>query len=245
MIKLGISGACGRMGKIIGKLAFEDTKNFKVEVALERKNHPLVGKNYAQILGYDENVIITDSPEDIKNIDVLVEFSNPQATLEHLEWCQKFKKKMVIGTTGFNSSQLKKIKKASSKIGILLSPNMSLGVNLLFKILEKVSGILCKDYDVEIIDIHHRYKKDAPSGTGKKFSQIISKYYKKEIPVHSLRIGEVFGDHYIIFSGNKERIEFIHRAVTREVFAQGALKASIFIHRKQKGFYTMQDLLKL
>ncbi len=242
MIKTAVSGALGRMGRLISQLVLED-KDLELVLALEKKDHPLLGEDVGKILvGKEIGLRLESDPQKILTCDVLIDFSERKACLEKLEFCKKFKKKMVIGTTGFTDSEIEKIKEASKETAILLSPNMSFGVNFLFKLLRRVSSILKDVYDVEVIDIHHRFKKDAPSGTAKKFINILEENYKKPLRVHSLRIGEVVGDHYIIFCGNEERIEFVHRAISRKTFAKGAILACKFIANKEKGLYSMEDL---
>jgi len=238
MIKVGLSGAMGKMGRTIASV-IASRRDLKLVLALEKKSHPSIGAIYP--VG-NSGIKVSEKPDDIEGVDVLIDFSVPSATIRNLEFCKKFKTNIVIGTTGFTSGEYNIIKRNANFIAVLLSPNMSPGINLLFSILRKVAGHLRKAYDVEIIDIHHRYKKDAPSGTAKKFADILKGKYKKEIPIHSLRVGEVFGDHSIIFAGNKERIEFVHKATTREVFAEGAVMATYFISRKKKGLFSMEDL---
>lgn len=241
MIKVGVSGAMGKMGRAIARVVAAQN-DMKLVLALEKKGHAQEGQIYPEVPG---GIKVSSDPEGIKDTDVLIDFSSPGGALENIRFCGQYKKNIVIGATGFTQEQMDSLKKYSDSIAVLISPNMSPGVNLLFSVLKKVSGILKSDYDVEIIDIHHRHKKDAPSGTAKKFASIIGDEYKKDVPVHSLRIGEVFGDHYIVFSGNKERIEFVHKAITRDVFAEGAVKAARFISGKKKGLFSMQDLLGL
>ncbi len=245
MIKVGVSGALGRMGELITQLVLED-KDLELALALEKPDHPFLGDDIGKILtGRETGVSLESHPEKISLCDVLIDFSQKDACLEKLNFCKKFKKKMVIGTTGFKEEELKQIESASQEIPILISPNMSFGINFLFKLLKKMAKILKSDYKVEIIDIHHRFKKDAPSGTAKKFMKILEDIYQEPVKVHSLRIGEVFGDHYIIFAGNSERIEFVHRAVTRDAFAKGAVLACKFIADKEKGLYSMEDLYEI
>lgn len=220
-IKLAISGYKGRMGSRLLELASKD-KDFEVAVKLEQK----------------------DDPEQIKNADILIEFTTPDATLEHILTASKYKKAVVIGTTGLSTAQIESIKNAAKQIPILFSPNMSIGVNLLFKLIGDVSKNLGKDYDAEIIETHHKTKMDAPSGTAKRFLKELSAGRDKPIPVHSLRIADVIGEHTIVFAGNSERIELTHRAHSRDVFASGALKGAKWLIGKPAGLYDMQDVLK-
>jgi len=238
MIKIGISGFCGRMGSRIFELAKKDT-DLKVVFGLEVKNHKDIGNA-------KDKVIITDNPDEIKNCDCLVEFSTPQATIEHLDYLVKFKKCAVIGTTGLNQSEIEKIKLASKTIPILFSPNTSVGVNLLFKLVDISSSIL-KDYKVYIKEAHHIHKKDAPSGTAKKILEIIKeKGFNIDIKdIEAKREGEIVGDHKIIFESEFDKLEIFHSAKTRDIFAKGALLAVKWIVNKKPKLYSMEEVLGL
>jgi 4-hydroxy-tetrahydrodipicolinate reductase len=236
MIKLAISGCQGKMGQRIINLAKLD-KEFKVVVLIEMANHPNIG---VKIDGID----IVNSSEDIKKADVLIEFTSPVATLGHLNDCLKYKKPMVIGTTGLTAEQKNKIKAASKKIPIVFSPNMSLGVNLLFWLVKEAADKLSKDYKVGIAEAHHVHKKDAPSGTAKQLVQIIKESGGQEIrDIKSIREGEIIGDHEICFESEKDIIKLSHSAKTRDIFAQGALVAARFIAKKDKGLFDIQNIL--
>lgn len=252
MIKLGIAGVCGRMGRRIFELAAND-KDFEVNFALERKGIPQIGRELGKIK-------ISSSPDGLFLIDVFVDFTSPEATQENLDYIARYKKPLVLGTTGLNDGQLKKVEEASKVVPIVFSPNMSVGVNVLFAILPEIAKRLGPDYSIEIVEAHHKAKKDAPSGTAKKFAQILteatngsttltigteqSRSAKKEIPIHAIRLGDIVGDHTIIFCGNSERIEIKHQAHSRDLFALGALKAAKWIMGKPAGLYSMQDVLK-
>lgn len=236
MIKLGIAGVCGRMGRRIFELARKD-KDFQIKLALEKKGIPAIGKDIGGIK-------ISSNPDGIFLVDVFIDFTTPEATVDHLDYLARYKKSAVIGTTGLNSEQLQKLKEISKVIPILLSPNMSVGVNVLFDILPKISEKLGPDYSIEIIEAHHRAKKDAPSGTAKKIGQILANTIGKEITTHAIRLGDIVGDHTVIFCGNSERIEITHRAHSRDLFVLGALKAARWIVSKPVGLYSMQDVLR-
>ncbi len=236
MIKLGVAGACGRMGQRIIELARRD-KDFEINLALEKKGTPLIGREIGKIK-------ISSNPDGIFLVDVLIDFTTPQATISNLDYVQRYKKAMVVGTTGFDSEQLKKLNDASKFIPIVFSPNMSVGVNVLFGLLSEIAKRLGPDYDIEIIESHHRAKRDAPSGTAKKMGEILADTTRKEIPIHAVRLGDIVGEHTIIFCGNSERIELIHRAHSRDLFALGALKAARWIVNKPAGLYSMQDVLR-
>lgn len=257
MISIIVGGYCGKMGRRIAALAFED-KELKVVGGLENKEHPLLNKDIGEIIGREKvGVYLKDNLEEIiESCDVLVEFTNPQATLEHLEITKEFKKAMVIGTTGWTNEQRKEIDNAGQHIPVFISPNMSQGVHLLFDLTKETAQRLNENYDVEIIEIHHKFKKDAPSGTAKKLAEIVAEARNKkienigvygrkgttlrekgEIGVHSLRGGDVVGEHKVIFVTEGERIELVHKAHSRDAFARGALAAVKFIAGKEKGVY--------
>ena len=236
MIKLGIAGVCGRMGRRIFELASKD-KDFEIKLALERKGIPLIGKEL-------RGIKISSNPDGIFLVDVFVDFTTSEATAANLEYVARYKKAAVIGTTGLDSEQLNKVQEVSKIVPIVFSPNMSVGVNVLFGILPEIARRLGPDYGIEITEAHHKAKKDAPSGTAKKFGQILADATGRQTPVHAIRLGDIVGDHTVIFCGNSERIEITHRAHSRDLFALGALKAARWIAGKPAGLYSMQDVLK-
>ncbi|MDD5006017.1 MAG: 4-hydroxy-tetrahydrodipicolinate reductase [Candidatus Omnitrophica bacterium] len=237
MIKLAISGSRGKMGQRIINVAQAD-KDFKIVTLLERKGHIDIGIKV-------NGAKVTDDIEEIKNSDVLVEFTTPEATMEHLKICLKYKKPMVIGTTGLSPEQKKDIESASKEIAIVLSPNMSLGVNLLFKLIEEAANKLSKDYRVGITEAHHAHKKDAPSGTAKKIADIIEEARKEQVKdIKSIREGEIVGDHEVVFESQFDTIKISHFAKTRDIFAKGALSAAKWVIHKKKGLFSTQDILR-
>jgi 4-hydroxy-tetrahydrodipicolinate reductase len=235
MIKLGIAGACGRMGGRIFALASHD-RDFEVKLALEKKGTPMIGRALGKLK-------VSSSPDGIFLIDVLVDFTSSEAAQENLDYVAKYKKALVLGTTGLSDSQIKKVEEISKVVPVVFSPNMSVGVNVLFAILPEITKRLGADYSIEIVEAHHKAKKDAPSGTAKKFGQILTEVAKKNIPIHAVRLGDIVGDHTIIFCGNSERIEIKHQAHSRDLFALGALKAAKWVAAKPAGLYSMQDVL--
>ena len=236
MIKLGIAGVNGRMGRRIFDLARRD-KDFDINLALEKKGIPAIGKDIAGIK-------ISSNPDGIFLVDVFIDFTTPEATTTNLDYLARYKKPAVIGTTGLNSEQLGKMQDIAKIVPIVFSPNMSVGVNVLFDILPEIARRLGPDYNIEITEAHHRAKKDAPSGTAKKIGHILADATGKEIPIHAIRLGDIVGEHAIIFCGNSERIEITHRAHSRDLFALGALKAARWIVKKPAGLYSMQQVLK-
>ncbi len=254
MIKVAVSGAAGRMGSLIARLAARDPEVELVSL-WEVKGHPAVGKE-ARELGIESDLVVSDEPSAPPGT-VVIEFTTPQATMEHLEGALGNRWKMVIGTTGLSDEHIRSIEKASEKIAIVRSPNMSVGINLINVLLEKIVPIL-SDYEVEIVEIHHRNKKDAPSGTALMLARTISslknnaplKFGREgfsprgdEVGVLAVRGGDVPGDHTVYFLGDGERIEITHRATSRETFARGAIKAAKFVAEKSSGLYSMRDVL--
>ncbi len=236
MIKIGIAGACGKMGRRIFELAAFD-RDLEVSFALEKKGTPLIGKDMGKIK-------VSSNPDGLFLVDVLIDFTLPEATDEHLDYVAKYKKALVLGTTGLSDAQKAKVEEVAKLVPVVFSPNMSIGMNVLFSILPEIAKKLGPDYSVEIIEAHHKAKKDAPSGTAKKLAEVITQVTKKDVPMHSIRLGDIFGDHTIVFCGNSERIEIKHQAHSRDLFAVGALKAAKWIAGKSAGLYSMQDVLK-
>lgn len=245
MTRIIISGICGRMGKRIALLASRD-RDFEIIGALESPDNPVIGKDVGEVLSIAEigKKVESDFSKVTGSCDALIEFTSPEATIGHLETAIKKKVGMVIGTTALSAQQIEKIKNASTKIPIVFSPNMSVGVNLLFKIAEDVSKGLGKDYEIKIVEAHHSQKKDAPSGTAKRLGEIVSKTRGKAPSIESIREGDIVGNHTVIFRGEAETIELTHRAHSRDAFARGALDAARFVSGKRPGLYTMHDVIK-
>ncbi|MDP3722009.1 MAG: 4-hydroxy-tetrahydrodipicolinate reductase [Candidatus Omnitrophota bacterium] len=256
-IKLIISGCCGRMGQAIARCALEDPVAFEIGAALESSGKPRgPGLDYSLVLGQPlpkpiliidvASVAISRSMTD-KEV-VLIEFTTPEATVEHTQHAQKKQIPMVIGTTGLSDAQQTVVREAAKTIPIVFSPNMSLGVNVLYELAqlaaERLGGAF---YDVEIVESHHREKKDAPSGTAKRLRERLvaaQTVRRPEIPIHSIRAGDIVGDHTVILAGPSERLELTHRAHGREVFARGALAAARFLVAQPPGLYDMSHVLR-
>jgi len=236
VIKLGIAGACGKMGRRIFELACAD-KDFEVNLALEKKGTPLIGKELGKLK-------VSSNSDGMFLIDVLIDFTIPEAVETNLDYVARYKKALVLGTTGLNESQLKKVEEVASIVPVVFSPNMSVGVNVLFATLPEVAKRLGPDYNIEIVEAHHKTKKDSPSGTARKMNEILAGTTKKEIPIHAIRLGDIVGDHTVIFCGNSERIEIKHQAHSRDPFALGALRAAKWVAAKPAGLYSMLDVLK-
>lgn len=236
MIKLGIAGVCGKMGRRIFELASND-KNFDITLALEKKATPVIGKELGKIK-------VSSSPDGIFLIDVLIDFTLPEAVEANLDYLARYKKSLVLGTTGLSDAQIKKVEEISNVVPVVFSPNMSVGVNVLFSVLPEIAKKLGPEYNIEIVEAHHAAKKDSPSGTAKKIAQVIIDAIPKHIPIHAIRMGDIVGDHTVIFCGNSERIEIKHQAHSRDLFALGALKAAKWVFGKPPGLYSMQDVLR-
>jgi 4-hydroxy-tetrahydrodipicolinate reductase len=268
MINAVVTGAAGRMGsRIINVLSTSD--GIRLSAAIERKAHPLVGQNSNGPAGLPADraatVITDDLTAALKGGDVLIDFTHPETSLEHVKYCADMGKPVVVGTTGFTKEQIGEIYRLVQKIPCVLSPNMSIGVNLCFKILAEVAKTIGEDYDMEIVEAHHRMKKDAPSGTAMKMAQVIAQAVnrnleevgvyarkgmigersKKEIGIQTLRAGDIVGEHTVMFAGKGERIEITHRAHSRDTFAAGAVRAAKWVVGKKPGLYDMQDVLGL
>lgn len=238
MIKLAVSGCLGRMGQSITRLALQN-KEFKLMTVLEYKGHPQINQ---KVNGLQ---IATDTSA-LKGNDILIEFTTPQATIDHLKACEKHGVKMVIGTTGLNDAQKRAILSASKKIAIVFSSNMSIGVNLLFKLTELTASQTRANYVINMSEAHHIHKKDAPSGTAKTIAEIAQKASGQKVAnIEVIRAGEIIGDHKIIFESEEDIITIAHHAKNRDIFAKGALAAAKFLAAQKSGLFTMQDVLGL
>lgn len=264
MNKVVITGALGRMGSNNVRCIVRHKDEFQVVGATENPESPNIGRDIGGLLGVGHlGVELVDGLEKVSaEADVIIDFSFPLPTLQNIAVAARRGTAMVIGTTGFSAAQLSAIRQASDKIPIVLSSNMSVGINLLLKLVYEAASVLGSNYDVEIVEMHHRYKKDSPSGTalslGKKAAQALNIDFDKntifgrngvtgergnEIAIHSLRGGDVVGEHTVIFSTIGERIEFTHKAGSRDTFSQGAFRAAKWIVSRKPGIYSMNDVL--
>lgn len=266
MIKVIIAGAAGRMGSRLVALTKESAA-LALAGAVEAKGHGSMGDDAGEAAGCGHTGIrIT---EDLSSVlpqaDVVVDFSAPEASLEHVRLAAQHRRAVVLGTTGFTAADMSELRDLARHIPCVCSPNMSVGVNLLFKAVAEMAKTLGEDYDIEIIEAHHRLKKDAPSGTALKLAEVLAKamnrnldekgvYARKgligerkpgEIGMQTIRAGDIVGDHTVIFGGMGERIEVVHRAQSRDTFARGALRAAQWAVKQQPGLYDMLDVLNL
>lgn len=266
MIKAIVAGAGGRMGgRIIHMM--EGVEGIVLAGALERPDHPGVGKDVGEVVGLPAKGIKVSGSlaEVLPQGDVLIDFTHPEPTLAHLKAAAAAGKAVVIGTTGLSAAQVVELKDLAATTRVVFAPNMSVGVNLMFKVVENIARVLQDGYDVEIVEAHHRLKKDAPSGTALKLAQVIAQalsrdldkvgvYERKgiigertkdEIGVQTVRAGDIVGEHTVMFGGIGERLEIIHRAHNRDNFARGAVRAALWITKQAPGLYDMQDVLGL
>lgn len=259
MVRLGLIGAAGRMGTAVRE-GVRSAPDLQLTVAVERPDHPLVGGRLPEGIP-----VVGDPREAIERCDVIVDFSRPEASLDALRAAATAGRPAVIGTTGFSREQLEEIRRLSQRLPCVFSPNMSLGVNLLVEILRQVALVLGPEYDVEILEVHHRWKRDAPSGTALRLAEavarargasleevavygrqgIVGERPRGQIGLHALRGGEVVGEHVVMFCGPGERLELVHRAQGREAFVRGALAAARWVVGKPPGLYGMRDVLGL
>jgi len=266
LVKIAMVGAAGRMGRSIISLIAED-KHCELKGALEHPSCSLIGMDAGEVAGCGKNgVEITDDIEKaFAGCDVFIDFTGAEPTMANLEKYEKAGVPAIIASTGMTSDQTKQLEKLAEKIPVVFSPNMSVGVNLTFKILEMVTQAIGEDWDIEIIEAHHRMKKDAPSGTAMKMGEVIANVLgrdiekdgaysrhgligertDREIGMQTIRAGDIVGEHTAMFCTNGERIEITHRAHTRDMFAKGAIAAAKWLKDKDKGFYNMFDVLGL
>ncbi len=265
MQRIAIAGSSGRMGRALLEAVSEST-DFRLKCALERSDSPFIGKDAGETIGSPDGVLISGDVETaLSGCDVLVDFTRPEGTMRHLDTCLHHGVKMVIGTTGLTDEQQARIVSAANNIAIVQAPNMSVGVNLVFRLIDLASRVLAEGYDIEVVEAHHRHKVDAPSGTALRMGEVIAQalgrdlkscaVYGREgvtgerkpstIGFATIRGGDIVGDHTAMFAGTGERVEITHRASSRATFAVGALRAARFIADKNRGLFDMQDVLDL
>jgi 4-hydroxy-tetrahydrodipicolinate reductase len=263
-MKIAIAGASGRMGQMLIDTVLR-TPGVTLGAALDRAGSDAVGQDAGAKLGKTTGVIVTnDVRAGLSQADVLIDFTRPDATLNHLNVARELGTAVVIGTTGFTAEQKASFKTYGESIGVVWAPNMSVGVNATFKLIEVAAKILAQGYDVEIIEAHHKHKIDAPSGTALKMGEIVAEaqgtkladraVYAREgetgprelgtIGFATVRGGDIVGDHTVLFAGDGERIEITHRSNTRQSYAEGAVRAAVYVAGK-KGLYDMNDVLGL
>lgn len=257
-VKLTVMGSSGRMGQHIVALALKDPR-FQLMAGVERPTDQTVGR----FLGHGQAPIVGHIDEVLSKTDAVIDFTSAESVIETAIVVASQRRALVVGTTGLKDKALKKLKDLSRRIPIVFSPNMSVGVNVLFKLVAQAAKTL-GHYDIEIVEAHHNQKKDAPSGTAMKLAEIaaessgrsskdfvygrhgmVGARTKKEISILAVRAGDIVGDHTVLLSGGGERLELIHRAHSRDAFASGALDAAAWLVGKRPGLYSMFDVLKL
>ena len=264
-IQVALAGVSGRMGRALIEVVAADAGSV-LGGAIDRPGSPLVGQDAGAAWGSPSGVSVTDQPLDaLAGNNALIDFTRPEATLVYLEACVATGVPLIIGTTGFNDAEKTRIAMASQQIPIVFAPNMSVGVNLLLKLAELAARVLEDDYDIEIIEAHHRHKVDAPSGTALGLGQAVAHAINRDlaqcavygregvtgerdpktIGFSTIRGGDIVGDHTLLFAAMGERVELTHKASSRATFAQGALRAAKWLQGRQAGLYDMRDVLNL
>jgi 4-hydroxy-tetrahydrodipicolinate reductase len=258
-----IAGVTGRMGHALLEGVFADG-DLQLYGALDRVGSPQVGRDAGELLGKNTGVYISDDAEQtLQGADVLIDFTRPEASMHYLALCHKYHVKHIIGTTGFTVEQKAKIVEAAKTMAIVFAPNMSVGVTLLLNLVEQAARVLNEGYDIEVVEMHHRHKVDAPSGTALRLGEAAAQglgqdlkecaVYAREgvtgereagkIGFATMRGGDVVGDHTVVFAGIGERVEITHKASSRATFALGALRAAKYLANKSAGLYDMRDVL--
>jgi 4-hydroxy-tetrahydrodipicolinate reductase len=264
-LKIAVAGASGRMGRMLIE-AIAEADDMVLAGALDRPGSPAIGMDAGAATGQLTGVIIeSDLAKGLANADFLIDFTRPEGTLEHLKYCADNGVKLIIGTTGFDDAGKAAIAAAGAKTAIMFAPNMSVGVNVTMKLLETAAKMLSHGYDIEIIEAHHRFKVDAPSGTALKMGEVVAKalgrdlkecaVYGREgvtgardpstIGFATVRGGDIIGDHTVLFAALGERIEISHKSSSRVHYAEGSLRAARFLADRQTGLFDMYDVLGL
>jgi len=262
---VAVAGASGRMGRMLIE-ALRADPGLRLAGALDIPGSPALGQDACAFLGATSGVaIVSDLHSGLRDAQVLIDFTRPEGTLAHLEVCRALGVRAVIGTTGFDAAQKARIVAHAEQIGIVLAPNMSVGVNVVLKLLDVAARALSEGYDIEVIEAHHRHKVDAPSGTALKMGEVLAAalgrdladcaVYAREgvtgerdpstIGFATVRGGDIVGEHTVLFAGTGERIEIRHQATSRANFAQGALRAARFVAGRARGLYGMDEVLGL
>jgi 4-hydroxy-tetrahydrodipicolinate reductase len=262
-LRIAISGASGRMGRMLIE-AVSQASDCQLAAALDAPGSANLGQDATAWLGLVSGVLITDDiPAALGQAQVLIDFTRPEGTLAHLEVCQRLGVKLVIGTTGFSAAEKARIDGAAADIAIFMSPNMSVGVNVVMRLLDAAARALNEGYDIEVVEAHHRHKVDAPSGTALAMGEVLAGALGRDlqdcgvyarhgvtgprdpssIGFATIRGGDIVGDHTVLFAGIGERIEISHKSSSRVSYAQGSLRAARFLGLQERGLFNMNDLL--
>lgn len=264
-MKIAIAGSSGRMGRTLIEAVLKDP-GLQLAAALDQAGSPFVGKDAGELVGAPGSVRIRDDFEAaLAGVDCLIDFTRPQGTLAHMAACRRHQVAMVIGTTGMQAQHKAQIAEAAQDVPVVFAPNMAVGVNLVFKLLDTAARILSQGYDIEVIEAHHRHKVDAPSGTALRMGEVVAAalgrdlaqcaVYGREgvtgerdpstIGFATVRGGDIVGDHTVLFAGTGERVEITHKAASRMPYALGSLRAARFLAGQRNGLFDMQDVLGL
>jgi 4-hydroxy-tetrahydrodipicolinate reductase len=264
-MRIAVVGAHGRMGRMLIEATLKD-ESATLAAAFDRPGSPAIGKTAGELVGLPSEIVVSDDfAGQIGRADCLIDFTRPEGTLEHLRLCREQGVGMIIGTTGFDAEGKAAIGAAAKDIPIVFAPNMAVGVNVVFKLLDMAARILNEGYDIEIVEAHHKHKIDAPSGTALRMGEVVASalgrdlkacaVYGREgvtgerdpstIGFATVRGGDIVGDHNVMFCGIGERVEIAHRAGSRMPYALGSLRAARFLAGKKSGLYDMQDVLGL
>ncbi|ANG61429.1 4-hydroxy-tetrahydrodipicolinate reductase [Marinobacterium aestuarii] len=266
MIRVAVTGAAGRMGKTNIE-ALHLAEGVELSAAIVEPSSSLLGADAGELAGVGRLGVklVGDINDVLDDFDVLIDFTTPSTTMDNVAICAQHGKKIVVGTTGLNDEQKGELEVRATQIAILFAPNMSVGVNVCFKVLDLIAKTLGDDYDIEVIETHHRHKVDAPSGTALRLGEVVANALgrdlkecavygregqtgarsRKEIGFETIRAGDVVGDHTVLFATEGERIEITHKASSRMTFAKGAVRASLWLGQREPGLYDMQDVLGL
>ena len=264
-VRIAVAGASGRMGRMLIEATLKDA-DVELVAAIDIPGSPALGKTAGELVGLPCAVTVTaDAEQALKGADCLIDFTRPAGTLAHLEICRRHKVGMVIGTTGFEDDGKAALKAGSADVPIVFAPNMAVGVNLVFKLLDTAAKILSQGYDIEVVEAHHRHKIDAPSGTALRMGEVVAQalgrdlkecaVYGREgvtgerdpstIGFATVRGGDIVGDHVVMFCGTGERVELGHKAASRMPYALGSLRAAKFLQSRPNGLFDKQDVLGL
>lgn len=265
MVRVAIAGAAGRMGRTLVEAVAHSEAGLQLTAAIVLADDPALGMDAGLLAMGSPLGVMTTADLAGAEFDVLIDFTSPAASLAHLALCQQRQKALVLGTTGFSEAQKQQIAAAGSTIPVVFAPNMSVGVNLCLKLLEQAAQVLGDDVDIEITEAHHRFKKDAPSGTALAMGEVVAStlgrdlqkcaVYGREgmegeraretIGFATIRAGDIVGEHTVTFASLGERVEITHKASSRMTFASGAVRAANWVATRPPGLYTMQDVLGL
>lgn len=266
MLRIAVAGASGRMGRTLIE-AICRNPDMRLGAASTLPDDPALGMDAGAVCGLpvQQVKLVSDLGKELDQFDTLIDFTTPDATMAHVKLCAAAGKKLIIGTTGLDEAQKAAIRAAGDQTALVFAPNMSIGVNLCFKLLELAAKVIGEDTDIEIVEAHHRHKKDAPSGTALGMGEVIAKTLgrnlkdcavygregvtgerdSKTIGFATIRAGDIVGDHTVIFASEGERVEITHKASSRMNFAAGAVRAALWLDDKPRGLYSMQDVLGL